>query len=468
MNQLESLCAPTTVNLEITAACNQSCSFCFDVRPEYSKSLRTELAQQQRVADRIGGAQRLLSVVDRLAAADVFEIRLFGGEFTVYKRWRDVVDRIRHHGLFLSFVSNGYALRSDAAKYLAASGIREAAISIHGTESVHDQIVGRPGAFARATKAIDALRCAGIDVSIAYTPTLPTLGALWAFVQEMRRSYGIIPVGVNRLFFDGRYGNLELRHYHELLTCIERCDRELGARIWLNDSLPRCVVPVRHWKYLTYCSQASTFAQVDFNGNLKSCPAVAVHLGNILERDLRELWGHAELQSIRRLHHLPLSCRICPIFCGGGCVASRGAMCSAPVADQFTPLKSEEGAVSAIARAAANFVRGLRFRFTDGPGTRAITRLPSLQPDTVLRPRELFLIRREPDGRSAAMFERAGLLVLSRPAAEVLRRIDGVRTAREIIEDCRGAGINCSLADLPFILEELPISIRESGQGGLQ
>jgi len=238
-------------------------------------------------------------------------------------------------------------------------GVSSCSISLHGNESIHDSIVGKKGSYSRAMDTIKRLQKVGITVSVVYTPCAENSFQIYSFVQELKECYGVSNFGINRLFHDERYENLVLTDYLRLLVDIKKCYLELGVNISLSDSLPRCVVPVRFWPYLSYCSQGVGFAQVDFNGRIKHCSATSVPLGNILEQELNELWGEP-LESMRSLKHLPMLCRICPIFCGGGCSASRGVEKQfAP--DEFIPWPSEERWLSAVRKTAYNQGRKIIF-----------------------------------------------------------------------------------------------------------
>jgi len=367
-NFLTKLVAPVSVNFEITDKCNLSCSFCFNANQEYQsqfvkeKFIPVRIANENATSHRIGVLDRLqqmCKILDKLSDAGVFEVRFFGGEFTVFKYWRELIKYAGEKGFFISFVSNGYLFLDDDIDYLARYGVSSCSISLHGNESIHDSIVGKKGSYSRAMDTIKRLQKVGITVSVVYTPCAENSFQIYSFVQELKECYGVSNFGINRLFHDERYENLVLTDYLRLLVDIKKCYLELGVNISLSDSLPRCVVPVRFWPYLSYCSQGVGFAQVDFNGRIKHCSATSVPLGNILEQELNELWGEP-LESMRSLKHLPMLCRICPIFCGGGCSASRGVEKQfAP--DEFIPWPSEERWLSAVRKTAYNQGRKIIF-----------------------------------------------------------------------------------------------------------
>lgn len=380
---------------------------------------------------------RLIRILDILAKEEVFEVRLFGGEFTVFKYWREIMSDAFEKNFFISFVSNGYLCTKADAIFFRECGVRECNISLHGTEKTHDEIVRREGSFRRAVETILLLQSQGIRVSVSYTPNDRNLENVVDFVRVLNNSYGVKDFGINRLFRDDRYPNLVLDDYIRLLKEIALCHRNFGVNIALSDSLPRCRFPIKYWKYLSYCSHGTGFAQVDYNGNLKHCSAITSPIGNLFEKDLGYLWGK-QLQMLRNLEHLPFSCKICPIFCGGGCAASRGIETNfAP--DEFIPLPTEELAIQAYRRYLHNAVRKWVFQRFDKAAPKDETKIPA-RPELNQR----FRIRKEDENTYIGMFEKSGLKIITPLATNVIKHMNGKNTLREIVVACNNEGFPCS------------------------
>lgn len=454
-NELVKLRAPLSVNLEVTEKCNLSCGFCFNAAPKYTQLMKEGEAihPPPAYADKQAGRRdRLYRILDRLAEAEVLEVRFFGGEFTVFKYWRDVLRYARSKDFFISFVSNAYLITEADAQLLSECGVRECTVSIHGSEDIHDEVVGKRGSFTRAMKAISFLEQKGIIVSIAYTPNVTNLEHVYGFVRLLSESYGVKHSATNRLFSDDRYQNLTHADYMELLVQIEKCHREMGVNISLGDSFPRCKVPLRYWPYLSYCSQGVAFAQVDFNGNIKHCSAISQPLGNVLETPVSELWD-SQLAGMRRLDHLPRSCKICPIFCGGGCTASRGVD-NKFVPDEFLRLPENENFFQAYAKSISSLFRKALFKLFHERRF-----LPAKQgPKSLLAkptPNQRYRIRQEDQETYVGMFERSGTKFLTPLAVKVLDYADGSRTVDDIVDQCKREGCSCGHEEVVELLQEL-------------
>ncbi len=154
---------------------------------------------------------------------------------------------------------------------------------------------------------------------------------------------------------------------------------------------------------------------------------------------------------MRNLDHLPKSCKICPIFCGGGCTVSRGVEHQfAP--DEFIPWPKDEGWIDAIRKAAYNRMRKIVFSFllwkeNQTVPAKVIPQLPKLT--------ERYRTRTESDGTCLAMFERSGTKVLSPLALSVLPLLDGGHTIEAIFESCRSAFPSCTKEDTQEIVRSV-------------
>ena len=467
-NSLTQIKSPLSVNLEVTAKCNLSCIFCFNATPVYKEYMRTSTDKHNDASEKLklleSGVQtsvqeikkdRIFQIIDRLADAEVFEIRLFGGEFTIYKPWRDILRYAFKKNLFISFVSNGYLIGEEDAKLLSDCGVQDCTISVHGTPEVHDKVTRVDGSFSKAMDAIKVLTENGIIVTVAYTPVTENLSHVYVLVNQLATDHGVKFFSISRLFSDDRYARLGLPDYLNLLDQIERCHKELGVSISLGDSFPRCQVPARYWPYLAYCSQGVSFAQIDFNGNLKHCSATSKPIGNMLTDPLEQLWNE-QLQDMRSLMHLPKSCRICPIFCGGGCTVSRGVEHQfAP--DEFIPWPKDESWLMATMKSLRSWVRRGYFNWViskrwkqeaaQAENVKVVESKPHLQ--------SRYRIREEHDGTFTAMIGGVGIKKVTPLGASVIENMTGKNTVDEIATKCAELHGECSSSEVLTILHEV-------------
>lgn len=462
LNYLTHLSAPISVNLEVTDKCNFGCFFCFNAASSYQDMMhhsdeinkdgnKKKILIQQGENKTIQQLQKekIFRVIDKLTESNVFQIRLFGGEFTVFKAWKEIVQYAFDRGFFISFVSNGYLFNENDVDFLVKSGVRDGVISIHGIGEGHDSITQKSGSFDRAMNTISLLKNKGINVGVSYTPNTENLKCVYDFVKILFEKYGVCDFSINRLFNDDRYRSLTLKDYYYLLEQIHKCHKEFGVNISLTDSLPRCKIPMKYWMYLSYCSQGVAFAQVDFKGNLKHCSSTSHILGNVLETDIFSLWND-ELKEMRNLNHLPKSCKICPIFCGGGCTVSRGVENKfAP--DEFIPEVKDEIWFSAVVKGLYNYFRKKIFEMKYSSSAvvkKSIQNKISEFPKITQR----YRIRRENNGNYIVIFENTGIKILSPLAVNILKLLTGEYTVDEILNEAIKEFPRCTKLDIEEIM----------------
>jgi len=334
MNKLVSLKSPLSVNLEITPVCDLSCEFCFNAELECKKLKHSPL-------------KRIKSILDELANAEVFEIRLFGGEFLTYPYWYQALKYANSLGFFISFVSNGTQINAAVAKTLLSHGVTNGAVSIHGTEKIHDRITGVNKSFKAAIRGIEHCISNGIEISILYTLTKANVPYVFKTCKWLKeRKIDIKDINVGRLAPYGRAINkweekrLSLDDYHRVFPELEKIRKELNILASFGDAFPLCLLPKKYHEYVIGCWQGTGFGHIDHKGNVRSCSITRGSYGNLLETPLREIWTK-RLSHFRSLKWLPVQCQKCTNFCGGGCSASRfGKSIYAP--DEFLHAGTED------------------------------------------------------------------------------------------------------------------------------
>jgi len=139
--------------VRVTARCNQRCRFC---NVNFATETSGDLTAAQ-VRDMVTG--RLFHPEE--------SVELSGGEPTLNPELPAIVNELRDfEGLTLQ--TNGLLLaRGDLAKRLHKAGLRRALVSLHAADAaVSDALTGAPGSFLKTLQGIDALRNAGIRISL--------------------------------------------------------------------------------------------------------------------------------------------------------------------------------------------------------------------------------------------------------------------------------------------------------------
>lgn len=420
MNTLKKLNAPISVNLEATDRCNLKCFFCFCATEAYQNSL-SPLSNSEKT-------ENIRRILEILSENNIFEVRLFGGEFSLLKGWKEIIEYANKLNFFISFVSNGTLFNEEDIEFIANQGIKNCSISIHGLDDLHDQIVGRSESFKKASKNVQLLSEKGVKVSVPFTPNERNILHLENFSKTMIKQYGASSVGINRLFQGDQYENLTFRDYEYIFEKIWQL-QNIGLPVYFIDSFPRCKIPSKYWPYMSNCSQGMAFCQIDYMGNIKNCSSLSVNIGNIFQRNIQEIWKN-ELSQFRTLKHLPLSCRLCPFFCGGGCIASRTIKKNF-VADEFIKLPEEETFFESMIITGQNYIKKW---LNSGKGKPAKTEKKTWTIDEIPAVTHKYKTRKETVNSHLCMVEDKGVIILNELSLSILNLIDGKNSVKKIKE----------------------------------
>lgn len=333
MNRLRTIRSPISVNLELTLACNLRCGFCF------LKSC-PRLEHPPLV--------RLHRIIDELRRAEVFQIRLFGGEPFYYPEWRAVVDYAYRLGFFQMFISNGTLIDKEAIQFLKERKIKSGSVSIHGTKEVHESITECTGSYEQAVEGLELCLSEGWDMTALLTLTQANKEILFETIQALLdrglRDFFFLasrlaPHGCDQAEWERR--RLSFDDYIAVLQELGRIQQELGIVSSLGDPMPYCLVGERYHHLLGGCRSGTSFGYVTGEGEVRGCTVAGGSFGNLLETPLEEIWQGVAMVDYRSLEWLPMKCRRCKSFCGAGCSATRfGVGMYAP--DEFLEVGDED------------------------------------------------------------------------------------------------------------------------------
>ncbi len=142
------------VEIFVTLACNGRCPFCSNGK---FSNMKGDLS-----------LEKYLKLIDECAGLNVPVICLIGGEPLLYPGLNKLIERINQRGGCSMIATNGYLLSEEKTKELAGCGLSNITISLHSmNESVHDSILGLPGAYRRVFRAREYCEKYGISFQLA-------------------------------------------------------------------------------------------------------------------------------------------------------------------------------------------------------------------------------------------------------------------------------------------------------------
>jgi MoaA/NifB/PqqE/SkfB family radical SAM enzyme len=105
------------------------------------------------------------TVIGKLAAAGVCEVRFTGGEPLLYRQLPMVIECAVQSGLRVSVITNGWLLPTRLPE-LVTAGCHEVVVSVDGIQPTHDAIRGRNGLFDRCLRGMAMARAAGLNLVV--------------------------------------------------------------------------------------------------------------------------------------------------------------------------------------------------------------------------------------------------------------------------------------------------------------
>src|SRR5580658_9616453 len=309
------LAAPICLTWELTYACNLACRHCL------SSSGRRDPAELTPAEAR--------SVIDELAAMQVFYVNVGGGEPMLRADFFDLLAYAVDHGVGVKFSTNGTRLTRARAVQLASMDYVDVQVSIDGaTAEVNDDVRG-VGSFAAAMAAMEHLAAADFgQFKISVVMTRRNVDQLDA-LTEIAERYGA-QLRLTRLRPSGRGADT----WQELHPT---ADQQRDLYRWLldrpdvltGDSFFHLSALGEPLEGLNLCGAGRVVCLIDPVGDVYACPFV-IHpeflAGNVrAPGGFGDVWRRSALFAALREPQSAGACASCGAYdaCRGGCMAAK-------------------------------------------------------------------------------------------------------------------------------------------------
>lgn len=314
-----------SVAVELTAHCNQKCSYCYNAwREDDGKS--TGAPERARLF------ARLARVIDDLAPDHV---TLTGGEPFARADFFDVLDWLREKKVRVQIISNGGLVTERVAARLADYDVGYVQCTLDGPSAeLHEEHTGRgKDHFEKTLLGVRALKTHGVNVVGCVVVTRKN-ARLVGDILALWRSLGVTQIALSR-FSPAGYA---ARNVAELLPSVDDAHAALEAalpfasemHVTCTMPMPPCAIEVERFAPIQFgtCAIGTELQEVALgpDGRLRNCTLHGAPIADVdvadASVDLRALLASPAVREYKST--APEFCRGCvhERTCGGGCGAA--------------------------------------------------------------------------------------------------------------------------------------------------
>jgi radical SAM protein with 4Fe4S-binding SPASM domain len=313
---------PTLAEIALTYGCQNRCLFCYASSPHREKAQRTMSTEE---------VKRVMEIIYR--DAHVPSLSFTGGEATLRKDLPELIAHGKALGLRVNLITNGGRLgRKAYADQLADAGLDSAQISLEAAEdALHDQLVGKRGAFALAVAAVKHLQARGLHVHTNTTLNSLNLHRAEEIVRFAARELQtpvlsmnlVIPTGEALLAAETDIG-VHYAQVAERLPAIMATAKDEGIRFVWYSPIPYCLFnPVLHELGAKSCACVSGILSIDPAGRVLPCSSFEASegMGSILDQGYEAIRSSRSARYWSERDYVPEACAGCSDLdvCAGAC-----------------------------------------------------------------------------------------------------------------------------------------------------
>jgi MoaA/NifB/PqqE/SkfB family radical SAM enzyme len=257
------------IQFQYNYTCNFRCEHCsvkrFQGRKDGRKFTIEDVKELSRQADEMGLAHIVIT----------------GGEPLVFKDFDEIIEAIDPKKFYISSDTNGWLLDDAKAKHLKSIGVDKIQLSLDSLDAEeHDSFIKKPGSHARALKAIDAAKSAGLNIILSTVVTKQRVRSQ-EFIDylEFAKSKGVAtfvtyakPVGA----WEGNYECLVDKDDMEYMRGLEK-KYQVFTHLTPSYGLDLGCIAVKRMVSVTQY------------GDVMPCPYIHVTLGNFFDEPLKDI-----------------------------------------------------------------------------------------------------------------------------------------------------------------------------------
>ena len=264
--------APFSLDLEVTARCNNDCRHCYINLPAGDRAARAKelsLAEISRIAEEAVSLGAIWCLIT-------------GGEPLLRDDFCDLFLTLKRKGLLLSVFTNANLINEEHIRLFKRYPPRDIEVSVYGvTRETYERVTQRPGSFAAFMRGLDRLLACGIKVrlkAMALRSNVQELPAITRFCRERTKDYFRFDPHLHLRFDGNTQRNAEIRAERlspEEVVAIERADEERFASL-VKDCDERTGYEFAHagCDHLFHCGAGTGSFNVSYDGLFRLCSSL--------------------------------------------------------------------------------------------------------------------------------------------------------------------------------------------------
>lgn len=308
------------IDLYITEKCNLKCRFCsIKAGPASKRELDFDTVEK---------------FVSYCKGCGVTDIHITGGEPTLHKNYKEIIELIIKNGIDTRLITNGLLLTESDLSQLKEIGLKNIMFSLDGLNDFHSFVRGK-GTFERTLTTVKAAIEKDFNVRVNTVAWNENLSDIPKLLEELDQA----GVKIYSVFLGSPVGRgKELNHlsvvsadkWDLFLSELKEyyLDRKLSVQVVVEQGFVKqskkdhdyndvrsCASILDNTDYLTIRADGNVFPCVFFSNDFQS-------IGNIYDLDQLDLKGNlSNSEFYQNVSKLPKDCTECSerTYCKGGC-----------------------------------------------------------------------------------------------------------------------------------------------------
>ena len=319
---------PSTITLMVNNVCATNCIYCYQ--------------DKSRIVNCTIPLKRIEEIIDEACNLNVNTFDVIGGEFFLYKNWKEVLKKLRSNG-FNPYISTKIPLSREDIEYLSSIGIIDIQVSIDSAIEEHliSSLAIKKGYVNKMIESLRLLEEFQIPVMIhsvltKYNDTIEDIQSVYNIISELSNlvDWHVVK-GDPTLYPKTEYSSIEITpeaqnkivdYLNDLNSLgkikIKVPEKIISAQEISTDTEANNAVIYNKFFQRSLCSGLYSGLYILPNGDVTICEQLywkkRFIIGNILKNSIEEIWNSEKAKSLFYIKQEDIpedsQCHHCKVF----------------------------------------------------------------------------------------------------------------------------------------------------------